>query len=235
MAEKHLSIALLCIKDYKAAFEGLQKIYEKEMESRCNKLEKSTEQVDFVSDVELFESKPGFTYDNHNAHIASCGHLDGTSTKLLEDELSKLRSDYEILTKQMFSNRAKSSTEITNLKHSLDIANFEKARLQAIVEYSEAKRRSRPPTPQPHMDELSNMRSQLELSVQKIKDLESTITSLQSSRDMYREKYQRLKSKYSMMTEKIKSSLLEQFAQPSPSPLSRTMSLLQLYPLLSSW
>ena len=231
MSDLQLQTAMLCIKDYKAAFDGLRELYENQITSQNDsKCKISTEHVDLENDADLLQLASFCAAEDCKQHdCASSGRcVNDLKLKVMEKELSKLRSEYEILNEQMLSDRTKASAEITDLKHSLDVAKFEKMHLRALGDARETKRRSRPQTPQPQVDEIVNVRAELEASYQKIKELGSIVASLETSREISREKYHRLKSKYSMMTQKIRNGLLDQLVQPTQSTLSRTMSLLQL-------
>ena len=231
MSDLQLQTAMLCIKDYKTAFDGLRELYENQIKSQNDsKCKKSTEHVDLENDADLLQLASFCATEDCKQHdCASSGRcVNDLKLKVMEKALSKLRSEYEILNEQMLSDRTKASAEITDLKHSLDVAKFEKMHLRALGDARETKRRSRPQTPQPQVDELVKVRAELEASYQKIKELGSIVASLEMSREISREKYHRLKSKYSMMTQKIRNGLLDQLVQPTQSTQSRTMSLLQL-------
>ena len=234
---------MLCIKDYKIAFDRLRALYEEEVRNRIvREADTSPEQNDSKEtshDVCAAREPP------HTGNMCPTGQVSSSSDnskqvnvcvncKLLEEELSRMRVELEEASERLWSNREESLSDILKLKHSLHVSELERTRLQGLADHMDSKRRSRASTPQLPHEEFLVIRNELENSRVTIAELQGYIATLETSQNLMKEKYMRLKSKYRTITDKLKSGLIDQLTQAKSHPPTRSVSLMQLYPCSGS-
>jgi hypothetical protein len=239
MSDLQILTAMLCIKDYKLAFDGLRDMYEEEVRKRDARETICTSDQAHRQDVqcgaisgtpeplahELLITMP--LDSDGNTCISSA--FGGVRSRLLEDELLRARIELQAATDRLWSQREESLEEIMRLKRLLHVSELDRTRLQGLVDHANLKRRSRPSTPQLPPEELLIARNEIENSRTTIMELQSTLSNLENSRNLIREKYLRLKSKHRTITDKLKSGLMDHLSQAKSHPPSRSVSLLQLY------
>jgi len=242
MSDLQILTAMLCIKDYQLAFDGLRDMYEEEVRKRVGRETIYPSDQAHRQDVQCVPSSG--TPEPIEDQVLNAKTLDGDGnrcmssvvggvrSRLLEDELSRVRIELEAATERLWSQREESLQESTHLKRLLHVSELERTRLQGLVDHANLKRRSRPSTPQLPPEELLIARNEIEKSRTTIIELQSTLSNLENSSNLIREKYIRLKSKHRTITDKLKSGLMDHISQAKSHPPSRSVSLLQLYETL---
>ena len=238
MNDLRVSTAMLCLKDYKAAFDTLRQLYEEEVQNRLareadasfGKFDQSDILPNENSADKVMLKDPSLPDESDmpakNSMKRECVCV---NCRCVDEELFKVRSELEEATERLWSQREESFSETMKLKHSLHVSELERTRLQGLVDHLQSKRRSRSSTPQAPPDELLVARNELERSHATIANLEAMVANLEASQSVMKEKYTRLKSKYRTITHKLKSGLIEQINQAKSNPPTRSVSLLQLY------
>ena len=228
MADLRLHAALLCIRDYKFAFEELRKVFE---------LRVSKDSGDCVDIVPCRNPSP-----HPKSKSISCVDLSVHSStedeelirkaaraQYLDEEVVTLRNELDASTCRLWSERENFTTEILRLKQSLSATSIDRSRLEDIVNHM-TEHQQRSPQPAPRIsEEMIQLQSSLSEYKKTISELQCTIGTLEESNSRLRMKYDKLKSKYRGLTGKLKVSLVDHITTATSNASTRSVSLLHLY------